>query len=639
MTKKSVKPLNTPKNESSGDPAASSRCRLPWLAIGAVLIGAFSFAVARLIGFRREAVDTTSSLQKREQPALPSRPGPGIYRHFCGSRRAPLACVADSLLDDGVFDCCDGSDEPGSHDSKRCIDDAAQAAHELRDIARAHDAGLQAANLSLAAFLPRKDAAVALKEAESSKRKADSAAAALEKLRAKVSKLQASLQKKAASAGSSQHKLAAEFSSLQRAHQEMVQATAAAAAAARFAELAESGGAAAAALVAAAPCAQSSPVSEKDSKGGSTTSVPKRYAVRACFAGGAAQIEYLPDEWNRADAATKEGAAAAAAGGKSKASSKKKAALPNRTWADGPTSLGTWIGFVPLELAGQQFSAGIVGYPGVGVPARDLMNAYNMLQLNGGATAAVADSSKLRRAGLTDAAIEAAIGLTRHVTGRWPSSASTGTGTSREADAPLTSLHDVVAVYMDANGPLCRSEDVESPRRVHVLHTCPGVPRPGQALRSALLAAAHAHSDTTHSDGATTADAGSATTEAGASTSIRVAAAERAARTAILRRALLVGGPDELSLERFSPRQWNSEGALAEAEAAAAKALAAARAGGKEAAQRKALAAQLWPAIVHAEEDGLCAYRMWVATPLACSADVAAAARAEADALAAEYGL
>lgn len=496
----------------------------------------------------------------------------------------------------------------------------------LRDVASAHDAGVLSANTTITALLGLTDAAAARREVEAATRKSAAAAAAVDRLRARIAKMQAKMQKKPTE-GAGQLKMAKAFSELQQAHREMIQATGAAVSARRLAELAESGGALATALLSTGPCAQSLPVSEKDSKGGSTTSVPKQYAIRACFAGAASQIEFLPDEWNRADAATKgEAVLEEKENGKGKGKgkgSKKQASLPNRTWTDSPTGLGSWIGFVPLEHAAQQFAAGVVGYPGVGVPARELMDAYHMVRLNSGPEGSELDRAKMRRAGLSDEAVDAALALTRHVSGRWTTgsdSAPAAAASSSSVPATPVSLHDVAGVYMDESGPLCRSEDVEAPRRLHVLHTCPGVPRPSSELRAALLAA----------------QAAAAGSNVGAGSAALASVAERAARAALLRRALLVGGPGDLALERFSPQFWNSAGALPDGEAAAEKAVAAAK---TEKAKRKALAGKLWPAVVHAEEDGLCAYRLWVATPLACSAEVAAAARAEADALAAAYGL
>lgn len=602
--------------------------RLPLFLVAAVFIGAVSAVLAYLFQFESSG-DARVPPNARVTAATRST----STAHFCGSREAPLSLVADSLLDDGILDCCDGSDEADSLAPVGCASNAEKALRALRDVAHAHDAGVLSANATITALLGITDAAAARREVEAATRKSVAAAAAVDRLRSRIAKMQAQMQKKPTE-GAGQLKMATAFNELQKAHREMVQAAGAAVSARRLAELAESGGAVATALLSTGPCAQSLPVSEKSSKGGSTTSVPKQYAMRACFAGAASQIEFLPDEWNRADAATKgEDAAPIPAPepeakgkgkgkGKGKASKMAAAGLPNRTWTDAPTGLGSWIGFVPLEHAAQQFAAGVGSYPGVGVPARDLMDAYHMVRLNSGpGPGGELDRAKMRRAGLSDAAVDAALALTRHVSGRWAGDSATSTSTSSSPDpaAAPASLHGVAAVYMDESGPLCRSEDVEAPRRLHVLHTCPGVPRPNPELRAALLAAEAA--------------AGSAA-RAGAGASRAVT--ERAARAALLRRALLVGGPGELALERFSPQQWNSAGALADGEAAAEKAVAAAK---TDKAKRKALAGKLWPAVVHAEEDGLCAYRLWVATPLACSAEVAAAARAEADALAAAYGL
>jgi hypothetical protein len=100
-------------------------------------------------------------------------------------------------------------------------------------------------------------------------------------------------------------------------------------------------------------------ISEKLTKGGSATSTPKTYAYRVCPFANVSQREVLPDEWSRAEDASKgivpEVAAAVGADGGVRA-----AALANRS-AGSLTMLGMWRGWVAHSDLLSHYADGLTG--------------------------------------------------------------------------------------------------------------------------------------------------------------------------------------------------------------------------------------------------------------------------------------
>jgi hypothetical protein len=471
--------------------------------------------------------------------------------HGCGSAAKPISTVPPMMLDDGVIDCCDGSDEhfaPLDAENPPLALNCTAAAHRiarfLSRLAKVHEAGWQRGRAALSEAVADVDSARLIQSihqnAERKKQAFETSAA----------KFQA-LEKRART--SSRHAQMSLMASLQQAHAAAGAALLQANAAARQLAAVQTGGDVVLALL-GAPCALSEAVSEKDSKGGSSTSLPKAYTYASCFATNASQIEHLPDEWVRLDAATKGAATASEAG---VASSEmvvtatgafgEGAALRdaphgaaavaspplNRTFAQ-PTHLGDWLGFLPLTQLADAFDAGIVGFHGARPSAQDVLAGVH-----------AGDSTAVRG-----------------VSAAWPQGAE---------------LHALVSLHLGRD--LCRSEDMEAPRRVFVLHVCPGAPLPGEEERRYIAALPRG----AHSGGA-----------------------------ALLRSATFA--PEAGGGGRFSPVQWNSAATLLQE-------------GGNA----------LLTGVVHVEEDGLCAYKLYVATPLACSRHVARAARQEAAALRGEY--
>lgn len=471
--------------------------------------------------------------------------------HGCGLAAKPISTVPAMMLDDGVIDCCDGSDERSAPldtgnapSTLNCTAAAQRIARFLSRLAKAHEAGWQRGRAALSEAVAGVDSARLIQsihqDAERKKQAFEKSAASFQALEKRARK-------------SSRQAQMSLMASLQQAHAAAGAALLEANAAARQLAAVQTGGDLVLALL-GAPCAVSAPVSEKDSKGGSSTSLPKAYAYASCFATNASQIEHLPDEWVRLDAATKGAAITPEAGAGSSEMAVtatgafgEGAALRdaphgaaavtspslNRTFAQ-PTHLGDWLGFLPLAQLADAFDAGIVGFPGARPSAQDLLAG-----VHSGDSAAV-----------------------RGVSAAWPQGAE---------------LHALASLHLGRD--LCRSEDMEAPRRVFVLYVCPGAPLPDDEERRYVAALPRG----AHSSGA-----------------------------ALLRVATFA--PEAGGGGRFSPGQWNSATVLQQEGGSA-----------------------LLPGVVHVEEDGLCAYKLYVATPLACSRHVARAARQEAAALRSEY--
>jgi hypothetical protein len=95
-------------------------------------------------------------------------------------------------------------------------------------------------------------------------------------------------------------------------------------------------------MLASGHCASSAPISEKSSKGGSTTSIPKSYVYTVCFGSNVTQTEYLPDEWDLQDRLSKEQPI------ETELSAMGETHARNRTYGQ-RQMLGRWVGYLPMD--------------------------------------------------------------------------------------------------------------------------------------------------------------------------------------------------------------------------------------------------------------------------------------------------
>ena len=192
-------------------------------------------------------------------------------------------------------------------------------------------------------------------------------------------------------------------------------------------------------------CATSPPISEKASKGGSTTSSPKLYAWEVCGFQSVRQIEVDPSGWRARDAVDKGGEATAAA-----------------VMADGTVSLQA-NATDQLEVGTPTWHGAFRGY----ISHADVDAALYEGQILGD------DPSHVARL----------LGKSTR-----PSPAAPARGLPREAD-----IGGVAAVYSAAGigAPKCWAEDMSAERRAFVFYVCPGL-TPAQVRLSAQLRGAPA---------------------------------------------------------------------------------------------------------------------------------------------------
>ena len=441
--------------------------------------------------------------------------------------RVPVEQVGD-----GVCDCCDGSDKDGTTPpcaaADQCDARLQAALAALEAVAAAHERGVrQRARIVEDAGPP---SALRKKLGELAKRATTMASAAENEMYATYS----ALQREVARGVRPNAAAVASFNALQE------RAVAAAQLANMTALHAAAGyGADDAWMSMLRLCASATPVSEKVTKGGCLTPLPKRYGYRVCFGVNASQAEFLPDEWTRADRAT------------------RREPLPRDAFVvrpDGTTApanrtagaevlLGRWAGYIPLAALDDALWAtalrydGVAGRQGVVVPPP-------------------------------------------------PSPAL-----PRGAD-----VADAVSVYLGLD--TCVSEGMSTTRKAYVMFVCPGVSpaqhRTLQSLHAALAVGTGSGGGASRVDKDDDEDGWDDDEDDDGGGKGQVAADTG------------LGLP-----ARFLPAgdAWNvpppPHGA------------AGSRLGN----------------IVHVHEDGLCAYKLYVASPLACSARLARAARSTAAAL------
>lgn len=479
----------------------------------------------------------------------------------------PTAILPAALVGDGVCDCCNGADEapgvcPSATGGDGCDAQLDAARGALTAFAAAHDAGAGAAAKQ---HVLKSDAAARLSKELAAA--AHAAAGQAQGLQARLQQEAARLQAQVAQRGGVSPASAAAFQQLQGAA-----ASAGGRAAAVQAQAAADFGPGRRylALLGDASCAVSPVLSEKVTKGGSTTSTPKRYVYVVCGFRNATQLEVDPDGWVRAEAAAKgeatddgggdgggessELAVDASSGGVAAAAprAKRKPAQPKRPRrrrvVGDPITIGTFRGYLPLAGVDAHIAAGLVDNPG---------GMYG----------------KSGRAPAAPEVVSALPALT-------PALPAAGGGSAAVASTPERDLSAVAAFF--AGPDTCRSGDMAIPRRTYVFHACPGTTPGGIAAARRAVASAGGGG---------------------------WAAAPLPARS-------FPAGP-----------HWNAgdEDAHAAAANVTAAALAAVLRGGSNSAPPPSALAR----VVHVEEDGMCTYRLWVATPLACSRqrsrDVAAA--------------
>jgi hypothetical protein len=519
------------------------------------------------------ATKATKATKATPHPSLVADAGsPATFD--CGvAGAAGLSLLPASLVGDGVCDCCNGTDEApgvcpaiasadGDGGSSGCDAEAAAARASLATLAAAHDAG--ATTAAKQHVLKSEPASRLSKELAGA---AHAAAGQAQALQARLQQEAGRLQALAAQRGGG-------LSPASVAAFQQLQASAAAAGARAAALQAQAAadygpGRRYLALLGDPSCAVSPVLSEKVTKGGSTTSTPKRYVYVVCGYRNVSQLEVDPDWWVRGEAAAKgeavdgdddqlsEVAVDAATGRAQRKQPVKRQPKPRRRVVGDPFTIGTFRGYLPLAAVDAHIAAGLVDNPAA---------------IYGAASRA-------------PTAPEVGTALPPLVPALPPAS---GGSSAAVASTPERDLSAVVAFY--AGPDTCRSGDMAIPRRTYVFHACPGV-TPGAMVAARRAVAA-----------------------GGGGGGGGWAAAPLPARS-------FPAGPD-----------WNAadEAAHAAASNVTAAALAAVlRGGGGISSSGAAPPPSALARVVHVEEDGMCTYRLWVATPLACSRqrgrDVAAA--------------
>lgn len=319
----------------------------------------------------------------------------------------PARAVSWALVGDGVCDCCNGADETPATRVEQCPDtcDAERVAlmSRLATIAQAHEDGVKRARKEI---LPPQRLSGMRAHLKAS---ADEAAADAMQVRREYDRQVDAIKKRGQKISQSTHQ------QLQRLqdhvkHMKLMSAVAANRATAAFGKGDHW-------LSLLGRCAFSQPITEKLTKGGSTTSIPKRYIYGVCFGGNVTQAEWLPDEWIRADqAAVGKGITTVEV-----RADGRTAPTANRTVSDA-WLVGTWRGYLPFD----SFDAHLW----TAAPR------YN-------AAASVAP----QRGGGSGSSVVSAVG-----------------------DTDVASM---VAVY-EGQG-VCRSEGITTHRAAYVFHVCPGM--------------------------------------------------------------------------------------------------------------------------------------------------------------------
>lgn len=140
-------------------------------------------------------------------------------------------------------------------------------------------------------------------------------------------------------------------------------------------------------LLASEPCVLSPPLSEKATKGGSSTPLAKTYAYQLCWGANASQVEVEPYAWTRASALahgqkpptpppgyTEPGAVQVGAGGQ------QRQLPPRPTQYGGPVHLGMFRGFIHIDNVTRHMDAGTPHAPRVGkAPLRPVADAVSLV--------------------------------------------------------------------------------------------------------------------------------------------------------------------------------------------------------------------------------------------------------------------
>lgn len=231
-------------------------------------------------------------------------------------------------------------------------------------------------------------------------------------------------------------------------------------------------------------CAVSGPVSEKISKGGSTTSVPKTYIYAACFGQNVTQVELWPDEWTRRDEATKHvplGASATVVRNTTETADIVMVAamvgadgamgealhVRNRTFGP-PVLVGLWAGFIPQRHLHGHFDDHIPVFAGVrgsvmGSAAAEIGDREHSTDDDGDDADEGHGDAWQRRRRRREARMLKAGGKDFGGAMR----AGNGTGT--------VDWGRRFAMLYRNEADVCVSEGIRTTRRAYVLHVCPGL--------------------------------------------------------------------------------------------------------------------------------------------------------------------
>ena len=432
------------------------------------------------------------------------------------STALPQSLSADKV-GDGICDCCDGTDEPQLPCPNKCAARLAKAASDLSSLEAAIERGVAAtprvvipprAGQSLIDELGNRFSSLKL-AFEAASRAHSAAAQRLQKALATARRAPSDAE-------------LAVLSSLEAPMNEMRSEAASLQGALRVNDFGRSQR-----LISllGAPCVVSTPVSEKQSKGGSTTAAPKHYVYAVCGYGNVTQFEYEPERWKLGDDAdTRLGTALLSADGTVATGEGDPVSFGS------PTFLGAFSGYLPLSALDDHIAVGAV----LNDDPRTVQQLYK----------------GTRRPRLPSPLF----GL---------------------PDSHAAELGDTV-MYYEGTQP-CQVEDMIATRRAYVIHVCPGV-TPALLHAWGAIATALSLPPTIDVDPPWT-------------------------------------KPRALP-SRYAQLPWNSaadrNAARVVPPALGARAVAAG-------ANISSAALQQLPRVVHVEEDGLCAYKVYVATPLACS--------------------
>lgn len=334
-------------------------------------------------------------------------------------------------------------------------------------------------------------------------------------------------------------------------------------------------------------CVVSQPLSEKVSKGGSTSTNAKRYAYTLCYFRNVTQKENLPDEWIRQEARDKGQEITSDKPKPKRRKAKKQRAtqsvlvdaegnqvagdaaelddasptLPNRTFTD-PHLTGIWRGYLHISQLADHFWAGLTKYPGV----------------------EAASSQAAREAG--QYAPQPTLTLPKQPRQLHAEAAVSGSKAASTSSAAVDSLSEVAMVFEGTD--TCRSEDMVAKRRTYVLHVCPGLLQATIDVNSSSAAAA-----------------------AGQPQGVAATSDLQAILNLVYPDLPEVFMPTSFNLALAATRRTDSTDVGVRNEDGGSNSGIAA--GGDAAASGAA-----WPRVVHQAENGLCNYVLWVQHPLAC---------------------